>query len=104
MEERRGGTHLLPAFDEYIIGYQNRRAALTDEHSNRVIPGKNGMFLPTLVHDGAVVGTWKRTMAARQVAVTPASFELLSKTAASAALRAAKNYARFQGLPLGRDA
>lgn len=54
------GTLLLPGFDEYMLGYKNREAILVKEHSSKVVPGGNGMFLATVVDDGQVIGLWKR--------------------------------------------
>lgn len=55
-----GGTALLPAFDEYIVGYQDRTGPLAPEYAHHVIPGKNGIFRPTIVSGGRVTGTWRR--------------------------------------------
>lgn len=67
------GVFLLPGFDEFMLGYQDRRASLPAEFANRIIPGGNGVFQPTVVSDGQVVGTWKHTGrgAKRTVAATP---------------------------------
>lgn len=51
---------LLPGFDELILGYADRTHTLTREHEARVVPGGNGVFAPTVVADGRVVGTWRR--------------------------------------------
>jgi hypothetical protein len=51
-------AHLLPAFDEFIIGYQNRNAVLSAEHFNRVV-SRNGIFRPALIVNGKAVGLWK---------------------------------------------
>lgn len=56
--ERARGVVLLPGFDEYILGYADRSAALPPEHAGHVVPGGNGMFRRTVVADGQVVGTW----------------------------------------------
>ena len=69
------GIHLLPAFDEYLLGYKDRAAALTAEDALRVIPGKNGIFLPTIVVDGLIVGTWKRKLKKNTVDITLTPFE-----------------------------
>ena len=42
-------VHLLPGFDEYMLGYQDRSAALDPQHAQKIVPGGNGMFMPTLV-------------------------------------------------------
>jgi len=51
-------TLLLPGFDEYLLGYQDRSAALPREFADRVVPGGNGVFKATVVRAGQVVGTW----------------------------------------------
>ncbi|WP_432491213.1 winged helix DNA-binding domain-containing protein [Kineococcus gypseus] len=55
------GTHLLPGFDEFVLGYADRSHVLPAEHAARVVPGGNGVFRGTVVHGGAVVGTWTRS-------------------------------------------
>lgn len=52
---------LLPAFDEHLLGYQDRSAQLDPAYFDRIVPGKNGMFLATVVRNGQVVGTWKKS-------------------------------------------
>ena len=67
------GVFLLPGFDELILGYADRRATLPSEFNERIVPGGNGVFQPTVVDDGRVVGTWKRVGrgAQRKVTATP---------------------------------
>ena len=50
----------MPGFDEYLLGYQDRSAALDPVQAAQVCPGNNGMFLPTVVVSGRVVGMWTR--------------------------------------------
>ena len=53
-------THLLPAFDEYLLGHKDRSHVMDPEHLKRIVPGGNGVFAGTVVVDGVVAGTWKR--------------------------------------------
>ncbi|QVQ50280.1 AlkZ family DNA glycosylase [Spiractinospora alimapuensis] len=53
------GVFLLPGFDEYILGYADRDAVLPPEFAARIVPGNNGVFRPTVVAAGRVVGTWR---------------------------------------------
>ncbi|QIM16298.1 winged helix DNA-binding domain-containing protein [Leucobacter insecticola] len=63
---------MLPSFDEHLLGYRGREAQLTPEHFERIVPGRNGMFLATIVHEGRVVGTWKRAPGKHsKILVTP---------------------------------
>jgi hypothetical protein len=58
---RAKGVFLLPGFDEYILGYADRTAVLPAKFANLIVPGGNGVFRPTVVSAGQVVGTWKHT-------------------------------------------
>jgi hypothetical protein len=67
------GVFLLPGFDELLLGYGDRSAVLDPRYADRIVPGGNGMFRPTVVSDGRVLGTW-RTIgrgARRTVEATP---------------------------------
>ncbi|WP_449278483.1 winged helix DNA-binding domain-containing protein [Leucobacter sp. GX24907] len=56
-----GADHLLlPAFDEHLLGYTDRSVQLAPGDLDRVVPGRNGMFLATVVRGGRTVATWKR--------------------------------------------
>jgi hypothetical protein len=70
LEPAAGGVWLLPMFDEYLIGYADRSAQLGGEPLERVVPGRNGMFLPVVVIDGVVVGTWGRRVVKAGVEVS----------------------------------
>lgn len=59
-EQSIGNWLLLPAFDEHLLGYTLRDPQLDPADFERVLPGRNGMFLATIVRGGRVVGTWRR--------------------------------------------
>ena len=52
---------LLPAFDEFIIGYRDRSATIAFENHKRAV-SSNGIFRPTVVVNGETTGKWKRTI------------------------------------------
>lgn len=90
-------VQLLPGFDEFILGYQDRSAALTPEQFAVIVPGNNGIFQPTIVSNGEVVGTWKKTARAKRVDVQLLPFDEAPDVAA--ALTA---YGRFLGVEATR--
>lgn len=94
------GTYALPGFDEYMLGYKDRSAALAPEHAAAIVPGSNGVFMPTMVVDGMVAGTWKRTLKSRDIVVEPQPFARLSAPATVEFDRAIKKYGDFLGLPI----
>jgi hypothetical protein len=86
-------VHALPGFDEYLLGYEDRSLALAEEHSGRIVPGKNGIFLPLIVAKGEVIGTWRR--AQKGTTIVPEHFAAATKAQHAGFARAAKDYARF---------
>jgi hypothetical protein len=86
-------VYALPGFDEYLLGYQDRSHALALEHSERIVPGNNGIFLPIIVAKGEVVGTWRRVP--KKSDIVPEHFDEVSSAQASALERTAKRYALF---------
>jgi hypothetical protein len=93
---------LLPGFDEYLLGYQARGAVLPAEFAARVVPGSNGIFLPTVISDGEVVGTWKRagTGTKRTLAATP--FTTFGERVSEAGERVSEAIERlYRALPVG---
>lgn len=53
------GVHWLPAFDEYLLAFADRSAAIDPADATRWVT-KNGIFYPVILHDGRVVGRWLR--------------------------------------------
>lgn len=92
-------AYLLPGFDEYLLGYGDRSAVLDPAYANEICPGGNGVFQPTLVIDGQVVGTWRRTLNKRQVLLTLKPFQPLDQTGRALVAAAAEQYGAFLGLP-----
>lgn len=49
----------LPAYDEFIISYKSRFAAVALESQSKAI-SSNGIFRPVIVFNGQVIGIWRR--------------------------------------------
>jgi Winged helix DNA-binding domain len=54
---RSRAVRLLPAFDNYVIGYRSREEMIAAEHVPAVYVG--GVIKPTVVIDGRIAGTWR---------------------------------------------
>ncbi len=93
----RSRAYLLPAFDEFVVAYADRSAAL--EHAHRIhVNAGGGILKPTVVVDGRIVGTWKRRLAPGRVVFSPSLFTALSKSKAQALASAVRRYAAFLGI------
>ncbi|GAC1377229.1 MAG: crosslink repair DNA glycosylase YcaQ family protein [Pseudarthrobacter sp.] len=89
---------LLPGFDEFLLGYQDRSLVLAPEHADKIVPGGNGVFKKTVVAGGEVIGTWSRAGTSRSAAVVPGLFDEttpLGTGAQAAFAMAAEQYLTF---------
>lgn len=89
----------LPGFDEYFLGYKDRRLVIDAAFESRIVPGGNGVFKPTIISRGHVIGTWRRGDAprarARSTPPVAEPFTAMSKREQSAFRAAAKRYAGY---------
>ncbi|MGE0128756.1 MAG: winged helix DNA-binding domain-containing protein [Blastocatellales bacterium] len=91
--------YLLPAYDEYTVAYKDRSAVLDPKFTKQANSG-NGIFYPTIVVDGQVVGTWKRTLKKDGLVITPSPFAQLKRAETRAFAEAASRYGEFIGAPV----
>jgi hypothetical protein len=91
-------VHLLPGFDEYILGYTERDPVLDPRHARKVYSGLNLLFNPTIVIDGQIQGTWKRSIRKETVDLRLNPFKRLTKAEAHALQGAILRYGEFLGL------
>ena len=97
-EDGPSTVYLLPAFDEYVLGYRDRSASLDPAYARAVNAG-GGMLSPTVVAEGRVVGTWQRTFEKDAVAITVSLFAASGEDRTRALNAAAVSYGRFVGMP-----
>jgi hypothetical protein len=93
----RARAYLLPAFDEFLVAYADRSAAVEPAHTIRVNTG-GGILKPTIVVDGFVVGTWKRRFVRGECAFSPELFGALSEPKRRAVGKALRRYGEFLGV------
>lgn len=104
LEERQGSTDpvevlALPGFDEFMLGYKDRTAMLDPDHMRFVVPGSNGMFRPTIVDRGTVIGVWTRNLTKAKVKVQAEPFGAFSKRQRSSFESSIAGFARYLGVP-----
>lgn len=59
-------VRLLPAYDNYLLGYRTRENSVPAAYQARVWPG-GGVIRPTVIADGLAIGTWARKSGSVQV-------------------------------------
>jgi hypothetical protein len=87
---------LLPPYDEYTVAYLDRRAALDPRHA---AAARNGIFSPTILVDGRIIGTWTRQLTRDAVTIALTPFAKLTGARRQAVSAAAERYGRFIGRP-----
>jgi len=94
-------AYLLPNFDEYLVAYKDRgpvggppRASAVGSAS-AADPSRGGLFAPSIVIDGRLAGTWKRTLTKDSVLVEAVPYARLTHANARALAAAAERYGRF---------
>ena len=90
--------YLLPGFDEFVLGYRDRSAVLDAQFADAICPGGNGMFTPTIVSDGRIVGTWKRELKKNVVDITINAFRPLDADEVRLLEQAAAEFGTCLGL------
>ncbi len=88
-----GRAQALPAYDEFFVGYADRRAALAPADAPKVTPFQ--LLGPVLLVDGRMVGSWQRTLDGGRVAFTTKPLAPLTGAKATAVRGALARYARF---------
>ena len=88
--------HLLPSFDEYLLGYTDRSAVIDPNDLRRAIAG--GVFLPVAILYGKAIGTWRRTRQSQAVNVSLMPFEALNNKGLKAIEQAISRYSHFLNL------
>jgi hypothetical protein len=103
LEPAPKGVYALPGFDEYVLGYQDRSAQLHSDVADQIVPGRNGIFLPAIVVNGEIVGTWRRSTSRASVRIESIPFDTLPAASRPALARAFARYGEFLGLRADLD-
>lgn len=69
---------LLPPFDEMVVSYKDRSEMIEDEHYGKVMT-KNGLFSPTVMLDGKIIGSWRKVKKNKQATVELSFFHKTTK-------------------------
>ncbi len=93
-------AHLLPTYDEYVIGYTDRSGLIDASESEQQNLGRNLVFDSLMVIGGKVVGSWRRTFRKGAVVIELAPFRPLTAAEDQAVADAARRYGQFVEMPV----
>jgi Winged helix DNA-binding domain len=92
-------ARLLPAFDPYLLGWNDRSFCVPAPHARRVHPG-GGILRAVATADGVVVATWGARRRGDRLSVAVEPFAPLAAGVERALRREAADVARFERLGL----
>ena len=90
---------LLPAYDEFLIGYKDREALINPDYDTRRI-FSSGVFKPLVLLNGRVEGIWTRKTFKNAVEITIKLFREFNQEEQEEVLSAAHIYGNFLGKEL----
>jgi hypothetical protein len=85
---------LLPAYDEFIIGYRDRKDSLSKADHKKTI-SDNGIFYPTILLNGQIIGTWRRTNKKDTAVISTKLFKTDFKNQVKLLKKSITEYSRF---------
>ena len=91
-------VHLLPAYDEFMVGYKDRSAAL-NQHSMWLSSPENHLR-PIILIDGQVTGSWKRSFQNSEVLIETRLIRSLSVSENEKLLDTTQRYEKYLGMPV----
>ena len=94
------GAHLLPNYDEYMVGYTDRTSIFDVAQKDQLDSRGNILFQYAIMVDGLVAGTWKRTIKKKEVVIELSPFMTLTNAQQQAVIAAAQEYGKFLKLPV----
>jgi len=97
---RPGLVRLLPAFDEYLLGWRERDIVASDEQWSRVNRG-GGWLHPVVVHDGRIVATWRMERGSKILTIEIKQFAALPPAVGRGVATEADGIAAFLNSSVG---
>ena len=93
-------VHLLPDYDEYTVGYTDRAEIFDISHSNKLDARGSVLAQYSIMINGQVAGTWKRTIKKNEVLIELVPFIMLTDDQNQAIIAATQQYGKFLELPV----
>lgn len=90
---------LLFVYDEYFIGYKDRRLILEEKYKKNMAAVGNALLTSLIIINGKVEGTWKRSIKKDKVEIRLNLFRKLGKNEKGVLEEEVTGYGKFLGIP-----
>ena len=98
-QKMNNNIYLLPAYDEFIISYKDRSAAVKQEDISWAV-SSNGIFRPVIVYKGTVIGLWKSIEKKDKILLEAILFKSNSNLTDRLINKASLLFGKFWGKPV----
>jgi hypothetical protein len=92
--------HLLPIYDEFIMGYKDRSSIMLFKTKNA--PASAFRYDNMIIFDGQIIGTWKRVLKSKCIDMTCDFFDNPNKVQFSGFEKAIQRFEEFNNLMVNR--
>ena len=92
-------AYLLPAYDEYMVGYSDRNTLIEPQHAEKLTAWNVFLLNPGIVINGKIAGNWKRTFKKNTVVIELKLLGPLTKTETRDLDATIERYGRFLNMP-----
>ena len=99
LTDKEPRIYLLPAYDEYYLGYKIREAIIDASYDAKAI-SSGGVFRPFILSGGQIIGTWRRKIKKKSTQIDVNLFRTLYSDEKQALPDAAERYGSFLGVPV----
>lgn len=93
-EEGSPIVHILPIYDDYLLGYKDRGASI-DDATKKLLKPQYGRFSQVIIVNGIVTGTWKREILGDKVSFKLNHYRKLTNSENEALISEIFKYAKF---------
>jgi hypothetical protein len=95
-----GETHLIPLYDELVMGYRPKGRQPLGQRWNRLDPKPAAEYDSTVLDAGQIVGTWRRRILAKAIELDWQLFEPPDAASVERFRRAIERFGAYNGKPV----
>jgi hypothetical protein len=95
-----GETHLVPLYDELVMGYRPKGRQPLAQRWNRLDPKPAAEYDSTVLDTGQIAGTWRRRIGAKAIELDWQLFEPPDAAGAERFRRAIERFGAYHGKPV----
>jgi hypothetical protein len=98
LEDAAPVINLLPAFDSFVLGYEDREYLVPGKYGKEIYHG--GQTVPVVLVNGLAAGVWRYERRGKRIEVSVHPFRPFDRITRELVREEAEDIGRFLGIPL----